>query len=274
MESHIISFCMCQLHIDLTNKDILASLSIHPGSFHLEIEVSLWFLGTHICGWFSIGEWRTYIFFFITFFLPISSKINCTVFLGSTKDHFLKSCLHLCVCVESLSCVWLFETPWTVAHQAPLSVEFSQQEYWNRLLFAPPRDLPDPGIDLASPTLQAGSLPQSYWVGLFGSHICFQSSKIICGRRQRPSLEERELLTIVPLKGRLPRWLSGKESACNAGDTDSIPGWEDPLEKEMATHSSILAWRIPWREEPGRLRTVPGVTESRMQLSNWAYVER
>ena len=30
-------------------------------------------------------------------------------------------------------------------------------------------------------------------------------------------------------------------------------GWEDPLEKEMATHSSILAWRIPWTEEPGRL---------------------
>ena len=32
-------------------------------------------------------------------------------------------------------------------------------------------------------------------------------------------------------------------------------GWEDPLEKEMATHSSILAWRIPWREEPGRLHS-------------------
>ena len=31
-------------------------------------------------------------------------------------------------------------------------------------------------------------------------------------------------------------------------------GWEDPLEKEMATHSSILAWRIPWTEEPGRLQ--------------------
>ena len=30
-------------------------------------------------------------------------------------------------------------------------------------------------------------------------------------------------------------------------------GWEDPLEKEMATHSSILAWKIPWTEEPGRL---------------------
>ena len=43
----------------------------------------------------------------------------------------------------------------------------------------------------------------------------------------------------------------GKESACNAGDLGSIPGWEDPLEKGMATHSSILAWRIPQTEEPG-----------------------
>ena len=33
-------------------------------------------------------------------------------------------------------------------------------------------------------------------------------------------------------------------------------GWEDPLEKEMATHSSILAWRIPWTEEPGRLQSI------------------
>ena len=41
-----------------------------------------------------------------------------------------------------------------------------------------------------------------------------------------------------------------KESACSAGDLGSIPGWEDPLEKGTATHSSILAWRIPWTEEP------------------------
>ena len=45
----------------------------------------------------------------------------------------------------------------------------------------------------------------------------------------------------------------GKESACNAGDPGSISGLEDPLEKEMATHSSILAWRISWTEEPGGL---------------------
>ena len=47
----------------------------------------------------------------------------------------------------------------------------------------------------------------------------------------------------------------GKESVCNAGDVNLIPGWEDPLEKGMATHSSILAWRIPWTEEPGGLQT-------------------
>ena len=45
----------------------------------------------------------------------------------------------------------------------------------------------------------------------------------------------------------------GIESICNAGDVGSIPRSGDPLEKEMATHSSILAWRIPWTEEPGRL---------------------
>ena len=42
------------------------------------------------------------------------------------------------------------------------------------------------------------------------------------------------------------------ESACNAGDPGWSLGWKDPLEKEMATHSSILAWKIPWIEEPGR----------------------
>ena len=40
---------------------------------------------------------------------------------------------------------------------------------------------------------------------------------------------------------RLPWWLSGKESTCNAGDTGSVPGWEEPLKEGMATHSSILA---------------------------------
>ena len=45
----------------------------------------------------------------------------------------------------------------------------------------------------------------------------------------------------------------GKESVCNAEDPGSIVGGEDPLEKEMALHSSVLAWRIPGTEEPGGL---------------------
>ena len=49
---------------------------------------------------------------------------------------------------------------------------------------------------------------------------------------------------------------AGKELACNAGDPGSIPGWEDPLEKGMATQSSILAWEIQWTEEPGRLQSM------------------
>ena len=45
----------------------------------------------------------------------------------------------------------------------------------------------------------------------------------------------------------------GKNLPVNAGDVGSIPGLEDPLEKEMATHTSILAGKIPWPQEPGRL---------------------
>ena len=49
-------------------------------------------------------------------------------------------------------------TPWTVAHQTPLSMEFSRQEYWSGWPFPSPGDLPDPGIKPSYPTLQADSL--------------------------------------------------------------------------------------------------------------------
>ena len=50
-----------------------------------------------------------------------------------------------------------------------------------------------------------------------------------------------------------------KNSPVNSGnlrDADSIPGLGDPLEEHMATHSSILAWRIPWTEDPGGLQSI------------------
>ena len=55
---------------------------------------------------------------------------------------------------------------------------------------------------------------------------------------------------------RLPWWLLGKESARNAGDRDQSLGQEDALEQEVATYSSILAWRIPWTEEPDELQSL------------------
>ena len=74
--------------------------------------------------------------------------------------------LPLCVCPFSrFSRVRLLSSPWTVAHQASLSMQFSRQECWSGLPFPPPGDLPDPGIEPmspASPSLQANSLPLSH----------------------------------------------------------------------------------------------------------------
>ena len=62
------------------------------------------------------------------------------------------------VCAYSFSCVWLSTTLWTVAHQPPLSMGFSRQEYWSGLPCPPPGGLPNPGIKPSSPSLQA-----DYW---------------------------------------------------------------------------------------------------------------
>ena len=60
--------------------------------------------------------------------------------------------------MKSLSRAQLFVTPWTVAHQAPPPMGFSRQEYWSGLPFPSPGDLPDPGVEPRSPTLQADAL--------------------------------------------------------------------------------------------------------------------
>ena len=61
--------------------------------------------------------------------------------------------------MKSLSRVQLFAISWTVAYQAPLSMGFSRQEYWNGLPFPSPEHLPDPGIKPGSPALQTDALP-------------------------------------------------------------------------------------------------------------------
>ena len=93
-------------------------------------------------------------------------------------------------------------TPWTVARQAPLSVEFSRQEYWSGLPCVSPGDLPNPGIELQSPILQTD----------FHALIFYRYIMKYLG---------------------FPGSLAGKESACNAGDPCLIPrsgtSWTSPI---------------------------------------------
>ena len=60
----------------------------------------------------------------------------------------------------------------------------------------------------------------------------------------------------MPLSKGFPGSSDGKESACNAGDSGSIPGSRRSPREGIATHSSILAWKIPWTEEPGGLQSM------------------
>ena len=83
--------------------------------------------------------------------------------------------------------------------------------------------------------------------------------------------EEHAVLSSTLLSGKgFPGNSDGKVSACNAGDL----GWEDPMKKGMATHSSILTWRIPWTEEPGRLQSMGSqraglVTNTSGKVAEW-----
>ena len=69
-------------------------------------------------------------------------------------------------------------------------------------------------------------------------------------------LNSCQMIFLYPLRWlRLPRWLSGKEFANQTREVGSIPGLGRSRGKEMAAHSSFLAWDIPWTEEPGRLQS-------------------
>ena len=79
--------------------------------------------------------------------------------ISSPKICWMPAAYQVKMKVKSLSHVWLFATPWTVAYQASPSMGFSRQEYQSGLPFPPPGDLPDPGIEPRSPALQEDALP-------------------------------------------------------------------------------------------------------------------
>ena len=93
--------------------------------------------------WYLALMTKTWETSFVSFMLLINSILGGGMVLGD----------QLCMSTQSLSRVWLIVTSWTVAHQAPLSMGFSRQEYWSGLPFPPPGDLPNPGLDPVSPVL-------------------------------------------------------------------------------------------------------------------------
>ena len=117
-----------------------------------------------------------------TFFLLCPRGSQCTPsvweFQGSSTKTPISLDLMLClpnlfnckiamltnasVCAQSLSHVWLFCDPMDISPPAPLSKEFSRQEYWSGLPFPPPGDLPNPGTELSLLHWQADSLPLSH----------------------------------------------------------------------------------------------------------------
>ena len=166
---------------------------------------------------------------------------------------------------SSLSHVQLIVNPWTIVHQASLSLGFSRQESWKGLPFPPPGDLSNAGMEPGSPELQEDSL-QSKPPG--------KSLSIHWGLSK--TYNKCLFITLVPLSHwvlntalfdykcmifGLPQWLRCKESTCNIGDRCRkhwFNPWVEkiPQEEGMATQSSILVWRFPWTEEPGKLESM------------------
>ena len=99
-------------------------------------------------------------------------NVKCTLFslcpminMKRNNEFAHVSCLVfavVCHVLTRFTYVWLFVTPWTVAHQAPLSMGFSRQEYWSGLPFPSPGDLLEQGMEPMSPVLQVDALPLSH----------------------------------------------------------------------------------------------------------------
>ena len=144
--------------------------------------------------------------------------------------------------------VQFFVTPRTVACQVPLSMEFSRQEYWSGLPFPSPGDLPDPEIEpvyLGSPAL----------AGRFFTIELPRKPKYVCMYTHTHTHTHTHTYTYTHVKASLVAQMVKNLPARQETKVQSLDQ-EDPLEKGMATHFSILAWKIPCTEEPGGLQSM------------------
>ena len=143
----------------------------------------------------------------------------------------------------------------SVACQAPLSTGFSRQDYWSGLPFPSPGDLPDPRMEpesLKSPVLTGRFFTIGTTWDIIGLILCL--IVLICILLNISEAEPR-LKWVFSLLTCLLAQMVKCLSTMRETQIQSL-GQEDPLEKEMAIHSSTIAWKIPWTQEPGRLQSM------------------
>ena len=193
----------------------------------------------------------------------------------------------MCMLCHSVTSVMSesFATLWTMAHQAPLSMGFSGQEYWGGLPCPPPGDIPNPGtepVSLMSPALAVTFFTTSVMcVCVCVCVLVAQSCPTLCNPMDC-SLPGSFVHGI--LQARILEWVAisfahicvcicihthtythtgASLVAQMVKNPPAMPvtwvwslGWEDPLEEGMAAHSSIFAQRIPCTGEPGGLQSI------------------
>ena len=135
--------------------------------------------------------------------------------------------------------------------------DIPRQEYWSVLPFPSLGEITIQGSDPCFPNWQADSLPLSCQgnPSTGDTAVNKQTKNEIFFCRQPVHV----IISKLSCQCDFPGSASGKESACQCRRHETWVrslGWEEPLEKEIATHSNILAWKLPWTEEPGGLQSM------------------
>ena len=174
-----------------------------------------------------------------------------------------------------------FVTPWTVACLAPLSMGFPRQKFWSGLPFPSLGDLPNPGIEPASPALWPDSSPLSHWGSPFIGICVYVYMYILFFNQKKTALQccvgfchtknviqpQLYIYHLLPKPPPLPLPSSSRSLERARPGSLSLAEGATPTsyftndcvyipEKALAPHSGTLVWKIPWMEEPGRLQSM------------------
>ena len=141
--------------------------------------------------------------------------------------------------------------PWTVAHQAPLSMGFSRQEYWSGLPFPSPGDLPDPGIELRSPTLQADAVTSAPPGKPLNTRIQSQKTSY-----RDSELQIQVLTSKISREERKPGWKKGRRQERGA------KGVALQMSPAIYRYPGIM-WLFPGPPEKGGLELGPTRNQTR-----------